>query len=124
MGNNFNQYLKTSDLNVTKKQVVKLQQFNNRSQLNYLPKPITNKAEVLWELLSTGETSIVQFGWMCGFRTRISELVKKHNLKINSENITAKNKHGNTYTYVNHILPITEYKFAFELYKKINPQNK
>jgi hypothetical protein len=107
--------------NVTKKQIINLQQFANRSQLNYLPKPKTNKAEVLWELLSTGEASILQFGYLCGFRTRISELVNKHYLKLNSEPISTKNKHGNTCTYINHILPITERKFAFELYKKINP---
>ena len=81
-----------------------------------LKKPKTAMQEVLFALIVQGETSIFDFAWMSGFRTRISDLKIKHELKIKSIKKQKVNKHGNTYTYCLHKLPKNEKQKAINLY--------
>ncbi len=85
-----------------------------------LPNPRTSIQEVLFTLILQGNVSIFDFPWMSGFRTRVSNLKKNYDLDIITEKLTKKNKHGNIYTYCNHILPKTEIENAKNLYLKIN----
>lgn len=81
-----------------------------------LTTPKNTTAEVLYTLIKKGSVSIMDFPYMSGFRTRISELSKLIALK--KDRISKKNKYGNTYIYVNHIL--MDKKHAKKLYEKIN----
>ena len=107
---------------VTQSQRIKLDSFQRQNYLRYLPTPNSNKTEILYELIGNGSASIKTFGYMCGFRTRISELCLRDNLRLNKETLTDINKFGNTYTYVNHILPTAEVKKAIKIYKQISSQ--
>jgi len=80
-----------------------------------LPKPINQRQEILLTLIEKGKVSIEDYYWMCGFRTRISELSKVLNFDNKTE--TKVNKHGNTYSYVVHSLSIKEICKAIKLYK-------
>jgi hypothetical protein len=81
--------------------------------------PKNNTQEVLLTLIKFGRVSIQDFGYLCGFRTRVSELVKKHGLNLESVSKTAKNRFGNTYTYVEHRLPLSEKNKAIKLYNQL-----
>jgi len=85
-----------------------------------LSQPKNNKAEILFTLIAKGNVSIRDFGYMSGFRTRLSEISRKDNINLRSENLKGTNKFGNTYVYVNHLLPEEEKETAIELYHKIN----
>lgn len=66
-------------------------------------RPRTNREEILFQLLKHGSVSIMDFPYLSGFRTRVSEITKE-GLNLRSENITDYNKFGNKFTYVKHIL--------------------
>ena len=85
-----------------------------------LTTPINNRAEVLYALIAKGCTSIKDFGYLSGFRTRISELSLDYNVKLFHKAETDVNKHGNTYTYKVHFLPPDEKQNAIEVYNLIN----
>ena len=86
-------------------------------------KPKTQLQEVLFELINEGKCSIRQFFFMCGFRTRISELNLKHGLSLDSsEREKEINTHGNTYSYPIHKLPKSQRKSAIEIYKQLTSQ--
>lgn len=87
-----------------------------------MTQPTTTTAEVLQTLILKGEASIEDFPYLSGFRTRISNLILIHGLKLKSEVLMGINKYGNKITYVNHILDQTERKKAIELYELINKQ--
>lgn len=106
---------------VTDLQKQRLYQFNTATMTNYLSRPTSNLTEILFELLCTRSASIEKFGYMCGFRTRISELCRSYNLNLQKVTKTKINKYGNTYTYVNHILPDDEFFKAVKIYKQLNP---
>ena len=101
-----------------------LERFSRRQNLNYLVAPTTNTLEILYELIGNGSASIETFGYMCGFRTRISELCQRYNLKLNKENKHNINKFGNKYTYVVHFLPTTELEKAIRVYKTLSAHGK
>jgi hypothetical protein len=88
--------------------------------MSNLPIPKTNKAEVLHTLITEGCVSIEEFFYMCGFRTRISELVNKDKLPLQSMSKQGINKFGNTYTYTEHILPENLKETAITVYNNIN----
>lgn len=81
-----------------------------------LPKPNTATQEVLYELITNRKTSIETFFWMCGFRTRISELVNKFGISIFSTPETKQNKFGRSYTYKVHNLSNDNRQKAIDLY--------
>lgn len=81
-----------------------------------IDKPKNNTCEVLYTLITKGSVSIMDFPYMSGFRTRISELNKKIVLK--KQRLASKNKFGNSYSYINHT--IDNKKEAINLYKKLN----
>lgn len=83
-------------------------------------KPKSNLAEVLLTLIQDGNVSIKDYGWMCGFRTRCSDLNLKYGLKLDTKPMTDTNKHGREFRYNIHILPESQIEYAIELYNKIN----
>lgn len=89
-----------------------------------LNRPKTNIQEVLFELITKGNASIETFGYMCGFRTRISNLKRLYNLPLLSISCTEKNKFGNTYTYYIHFLKDIDRKAAINIYKKLQENGK
>ena len=89
-----------------------------------LNRPKTNIQEVLYELITKGNASIETFGYMCGFRTRISQLKRIHDLYLVSFPCTEKNKFGNTYTYYIHFLKNIDRKAAVNIYKKLQENGK
>jgi len=84
------------------------------------PVPKTNTQEILLQLILNGSVSIFDFSYLSGFRTRISELVLTHELKLDKEMKSGQNKFGNTYTYALHKLPEEQKEFAINLYSKLN----
>lgn len=84
-----------------------------------LPQPKNSTQEVLLYLLKYGKVSIMDFSYLSGFRTRISDLKNKYGLNIQTEMQTAKNKFNRTYNYAEHYLPETEKNKAANIYLNI-----
>lgn len=89
------------------------------NSLQGYPVPNTNTQEVLLQLILFGEISLFTFPYLAGYRTRVSELILSHGLKISKEIKTEQNKFGNTYHYALHKLPEDQKEFAIELYSKL-----
>jgi len=83
------------------------------------PFPTCNIQEVLLTLILQGYVSLFDFPAMAGFRTRVSNLVLQHNLKLETTKDQRCNKFGNTYTYHIHKLPQEKKQFAIDLYYKL-----
>ena len=88
-----------------------------------LNKPKTAIQEVLYELITHGNASIDEFYWMCGFRTRISNLKLKYGVKITSETAYNTNKYGRVYAYQKHYLLLDDELKAIEVYNKMQKEN-
>lgn len=82
--------------------------------------PTTNTEEVLLTLITQGHVSIFDFEYLSGFRTRVSEIARKHGIKLKTQMIERFNKFGNRYQYALHRLPEEEKEKAIALYKKLN----
>lgn len=85
-----------------------------------LSKPTNNRSEVLYTLIEFGRTSLKDFPYLAGFRTRISELCLDYNLKLIHKSETGVNRFGNHYTYKLHLLPQEEKQNAIDVYNQIN----
>ena len=85
-----------------------------------LDNPNNNICEVLHTLITKGSVSIMDFPYMSGFRTRISEL-NKMGLDLSKKAIISKNKFNNSYIYINHILINKD--LAIKLYEELNNKN-
>lgn len=97
----------------------------NTSILNLhdgIAKPRTNIQEVLFEMISSGEVSIMDFPYLSGFRTRVSELHRKYGIKIKTISREGVNKFGNKYKYAVHS-PI-DYAHALDVYKEMSSKVK
>jgi hypothetical protein len=86
------------------------------------PFPRTNEQEVLLTLITQGHASFLDFSYMQGFRTRISNLSLVHGLPLERKTDKRCNKFGNSYTYAIHILPREAKDKAIDLYKKLTNQ--
>jgi len=85
-----------------------------------MKKPTTSLQEVLFELITEGKCSINQFFYLAGFRTRISELKGKYDLRLNSsEKGFGVNKHDNKYTFPIHRLLPEHRNKAINLYNTL-----
>jgi hypothetical protein len=85
-----------------------------------MKKPKTQKQEILYDLINEGSCSIEKFFYMCGFRTRISELKLKHGLNLDSSiKAIGKSKHGNVYTFHIHKLLEKDKAKAIEIYNEL-----
>lgn len=82
--------------------------------------PTTNTQEVLYTLIEQGHVSIFDFPYLSGFRTRVSELKRKHNVPINTISATRCNKFGNKYSYAIHKLLNKEK--AIEVYNRLTSE--
>jgi hypothetical protein len=80
-----------------------------------MQKPTTNFQEILYTLIETGSCSIMNFPYLSGFRTRISEIKEK--IHLNKSHVSGVNKFGNHYTYALHILDAAQKNKAIELYE-------
>ena len=89
-----------------------------------IPPPKTNEQEVLYELITCGNASIDTFGYMCGFRTRISEIKERYRLPLISHPCRKQNKYGNYYTYHIHFLRKKDFELAKNIYKKMQENGK
>lgn len=67
------------------------------------PKPKTDNEEVLLTAIRKGNVDCIKFGWMSGFRTRVSQL-RRMGVKFTPERVTRKNRHGHTISIVRHHL--------------------
>lgn len=84
------------------------------------PKPKTSEQEVLLSLILDGSVSIIEYGWLPGFRTRISQLQTKRGLFLERIFLNRRNKFGNIFKYAKHSLPESEKDKAIEIYYKLN----
>jgi len=84
-----------------------------------LKPPTTNTQEVLYTLIEQGYVSIMDYSYMSGFRTRVSQLVKDHGLNLKRTMVKSYNKFGNAYQYALHRLPKEEKEKAIEIYNKL-----
>ena len=82
-------------------------------------KPTSSLQEVLYCLITKGKASIVDFPYLSGFRSRISNLVLDHDLILESEMGYGVNKHGRKFHFAIHILPKSEIENALIIYKKL-----
>jgi hypothetical protein len=85
-----------------------------------LSKPLGWKARVLYTLIEKRGTSLKDFPHLAGFRTRISELKLKYNVKLISTPIPDMDIYGSPYYYKHHSLPADEVNNAIEVYNLIN----
>jgi hypothetical protein len=81
--------------------------------------PKTSEQEVLLNLILKGHSSIFDFPYLSGYRTRISELQTKHGLFLERKLGNRCNKFGNSYTYAIHKLPVEEKEKAIILYNNL-----
>jgi hypothetical protein len=86
---------------------------------NDLSNPTTNLQEILYTLIFNGRVSLMDFPYLSGFRTRVSELLTDYSLVLESERVKAINKFGNRYSYVVHILNDNQLEQAFEIYQRL-----
>jgi len=84
-----------------------------------LQPPNSSLQEVLFCLITKGSASIVDFRFLSGFRTRISNLSLDHGLKMDNEDAEGENKFGRKFRYVIHKLPFSEMENAVNIYKKL-----
>lgn len=84
------------------------------------PKPKTSEQEVLLSLILDGSVSIIEYGWLPGFRTRISQLQTKRGLFLERVFLNRRNKFGNIFKYAKHTLPESQKDKAIEIYYKLN----
>ena len=85
-----------------------------------LNKPKTSITEVLHELITKGETSMLNFSYMPGYRTRISEIINRYNLPLIRDLKQGVNKFKNGYTYAVHKLKPFYKRQAITLYNNLN----
>lgn len=85
-----------------------------------LQNPKTNKAEILRVLINKGEVSIMDFPYLSGYRTRISEIINKNSLSLTRGVRTGVNKFGNSYYYAIYKLNPFHLRNAINIYKQIN----
>lgn len=85
-----------------------------------MQKPNNDKAEILKFAISKGGVSMKDFGWIQGFRTRISELRELFpNLFLPAIKANDKNRRKQTFTYHYHALNLSKEK-AIKIYNQIN----
>lgn len=89
-----------------------------------LQPPETSLQEVLYEMIARGSVSIVQFPYLSGFRTRISNLKTKYNLPFDNVPKIGKNKWDREYEYVVHVLKNENIELAKSIYKEIQKKSK
>ena len=83
--------------------------------------PLTNEQEVLYTLIKKGYVTFMDFSYMQGLRTRLSELRLRHGLKMETTKAQRNNKFGNTFTY--HIHTLKDLEGAKKLYQKLTVNN-
>jgi hypothetical protein len=85
-----------------------------------LSRPTNNCQEVLYKAIQTGRVSLMDFPYLSGFRTRVSNLKLIYGINFDSnERIKSVNKHGRKISYVIHKLPDEEVEKAISVYKSI-----
>lgn len=84
-----------------------------------LPQPKTNIQEILYTLIENGKVSIMDYPYLSGFRTRVSEIINKHGLKLASVPVTKLNKFGNSFTYIEHHLSDSRKGLALRIYNSL-----
>ena len=89
-----------------------------------LEPPKTSIQEVLFEMITQGNVSIVDFFWLPGYRTRISDLKLLHNLPFDNIEKTGKNKWGREYSYTVHVLRNENIELAKEIYRELKRNSK
>lgn len=85
-----------------------------------LSTPLNYRARVLYTLIEKGSTSLKDFPFLAGFRTRISELKRTFNVKLIPKVETDVDVYGSHYYYIHHFLPEEEIKNAIAVYNQIN----
>lgn len=85
---------------------------------NVLPRANTDKQKVLRHAIRNGSVSIKNFGYLCGYRARITEL---ENLGVQFDKITKtdKNEAGRTYYYIERQLKQEDKSQAIDIYLKL-----
>jgi hypothetical protein len=85
-----------------------------------LSTPRNNCQEVLYKAIQTGRVSLLDFPYLSGFRTRVSNLRLIYGINFDSnERVKSVNKHGRTISFVVHKLPDEEVEKAISIYKTI-----
>lgn len=88
---------------------------------NDIMTPRTYTQEVLFEMINNGEVSIMDFPYLSGFRTRVSELHRKYGIEIKTIHRQEINKFGNKYNYAVHSL--VDINHALDVYKEMSNKN-
>ena len=83
--------------------------------------PLTNTQEILYTLITQGYVSLFDFPYLAGFRTRVSELVNKHGIPLQTIKDKRHNKFGNAYTY--HIHRLLDRDHAKKVYDFLTEKN-
>jgi hypothetical protein len=91
---------------------------------NGFPLPKSNEQEVLLTLILQGNVSIMDFPYLSGFRTRVSQLKANYGLILETKTESKTNKFGNKFKYSVHILPESQKDFATDLYRSLNQKSK
>jgi hypothetical protein len=79
--------------------------------------PQNSTQDVLYTLISEGSVSIMEFPYLSGFRTRISNLKLIYGLPLRTDKKQGVNKFGRSYCYHRHYL--TDKEKAIKIYNKM-----
>lgn len=82
--------------------------------------PNNVRAKVLYKLIKQGNVSIIDFPYLSGFRTRVSELLLRFEIQLTNINKKGTNEFGRTFVYVEHHLDFNQVEKAIEVYNTIN----
>lgn len=84
-----------------------------------LSNPTTSTQAVLYHLIKHRKVSIMDFGYLSGFRTRISEFNLNYNLDLTKNQKNAIDQYNISYYYIEHILQECNVEKAIKVYNKL-----
>lgn len=87
-----------------------------------LQPPKSSLQEVLYHLITNGSVSIIDFRFLSGFRTRVSNLKLQHDLPLSEKPDFGLNKHGRKFRFIIHILENENLELAKKLYRKLQKE--
>lgn len=92
---------------------------NSLAEKVELRDPKTNKDEIILTLIMAGKVSIMDFPYLSGFRTRVSEirdLFMKKGLPLHTSMNTGINKFKRTYLYAVHQIDLKNIQEIIKIY--------
>lgn len=83
-------------------------------------RPTNTTQEVLFEAIIQGSVSLMDFPYLSGFRTRVSNLKLRYGIEFKNSTVEKKNKYGRKIRYVKHeLVDVEKAKSIYNLMTRI-----